>query len=106
MQRALILSNASSIEVGDISLDEEEVNVKTLFSLPDEACPATPKLLDQDMKKKERELIVRALEAGNGSRKDAAARLGISPRTLRYKIARLRDAGMELPAPAGAGGGL
>ena len=27
----------------------------------------------------------------------AAARLGISPRTLRYKIARLREAGVSLP---------
>jgi two-component system response regulator FlrC len=37
------------------------------------------------------------LEAVNGSRKEAAERLGISPRTLRYKLARLRDAGIELP---------
>ena len=50
-----------------------------------------------------RNQLIQALEAGNGSRKDAAARLGISPRTLRYKIARLRDAGMELPGAAGMG---
>ncbi|MGB5539976.1 MAG: helix-turn-helix domain-containing protein, partial [Gammaproteobacteria bacterium] len=44
---------------------------------------------------------IRALEAGNGSRKDAAARLGISPRTLRYKIARLRDAGLDVASRTG-----
>ena len=66
----------------------------------------TSRALDQDLKKKERELIIQALEAGNGSRKDAAARLGISPRTLRYKIARLRDAGMELPGAAGMGAAI
>jgi hypothetical protein len=27
-----------------------------------------------------------------------AARLGISPRTLRYKLAQLRSAGVEVPA--------
>jgi two-component system response regulator FlrC len=27
-----------------------------------------------------------------------AERLGISPRTLRYKIARMRDCGIQIPA--------
>jgi two-component system response regulator FlrC len=42
-------------------------------------------------------MILDALEEGNGSRKNAAERLGISQRTLRYKIARLRDAGVAIP---------
>jgi two-component system response regulator FlrC len=42
-------------------------------------------------------MILGALHAERGSRKDAAARLGISPRTLRYKLARLRDAGLAIP---------
>ena len=61
----------------------------------------TGRVLEKDLKMKERELIIAALEAGNGSRKDVANRLGISPRTLRYKLARLRDAGMEIPRSAG-----
>ena len=32
-----------------------------------------------------------------GSRKQTAEELGISPRTLRYKLARMRDAGASLP---------
>jgi len=32
------------------------------------------------------------------SRDDMAERLGISPRTLRYKLARLRAAGVSVPA--------
>ena len=35
-------------------------------------------------------LIVEALEKGRGSRKFAAEALGISPRTLRYKMAKMR----------------
>jgi len=104
MQRALILNNGNRIEGGDISLDEEEVHAGIGFAMPVEGEVKSTKVLNRDLKKKERELIIQALEAGNGSRKDAAARLGISPRTLRYKIARLRDAGMDLPANAGSGG--
>ncbi|WP_373025302.1 helix-turn-helix domain-containing protein, partial [Thioalkalivibrio sp.] len=33
-----------------------------------------------------------------GRRKEAADRLGISPRTLRYKLARLREHGFAVPA--------
>jgi two-component system response regulator FlrC len=46
----------------------------------------------------ERDLILDALRSGQGSRREAAERLGISPRTLRYKLARLREAGIEVPA--------
>jgi two-component system response regulator FlrC len=41
-------------------------------------------------------LILAALAAERGSRKQAAARLGISPRTLRYKLAQIREAGVAI----------
>ena len=46
----------------------------------------------------EREILLSALRDGRGKRTDVAQRLGISPRTLRYKLARLRAAGVEVPA--------
>lgn len=46
----------------------------------------------------ERDLILDALRTHQGSRREAAERLGISPRTLRYKLARLREAGIDVPA--------
>jgi two-component system response regulator FlrC len=46
----------------------------------------------------ERDLILDALRCGQGNRREAAERLGISQRTLRYKLARLREAGIEVPA--------
>jgi two-component system response regulator FlrC len=46
----------------------------------------------------ERDLILDALRTGQGSRREAAVRLGISARTLRYKLARLREAGIDVPA--------
>ena len=38
-----------------------------------------------------------ALRSGGGNRREAAERLGISARTLRYKLARLREAGIDVP---------
>ncbi len=55
--------------------------------------------LDAELRDREGELILSALRA-EGSRKDAAARLGISPRTLRYKLARLRESGICVPGNA------
>ena len=46
----------------------------------------------------ERELILDALRTGQGNRREVAERLGISQRTLRYKLARLREAGIDVPA--------
>lgn len=45
----------------------------------------------------ERDLIMNALGAG-ATRRDVADRLGISARTLRYKLARLRATGVDIPA--------
>jgi two-component system, response regulator FlrC len=49
----------------------------------------------------EYELILRTLRSGGASRERVAERLGISPRTLRYKLARMRAAGID-PALAGS----
>ena len=43
------------------------------------------------------QMILDALRNGHGSRKQAAEILGISPRTLRYKLQKLREAGISVP---------
>jgi len=58
--------------------------------------------LEEDLRVREQRLILDALCEGHGSRKRAAEKLGISPRTLRYKLARLRESGVEIPALFGA----
>ena len=52
-------------------------------------------VLGNDLKHREAELIAKALRE-EPSRKDAAERLGISPRTLRYKVAKLREEGVDV----------
>jgi two-component system response regulator FlrC len=49
------------------------------------------------LRETECDLILGALGSG-ASRREAADRLGISPRTLRYKLARLRASGIDVPA--------
>lgn len=52
--------------------------------------------LGNDLKQREYEIIMNTLRMERGSRKNTAERLGISARTLRYKIARLREEGYEI----------
>ncbi|WP_018275825.1 sigma-54 dependent transcriptional regulator [Teredinibacter turnerae] len=56
--------------------------------------------LGRDLMKREFEIIVRTLREQRGSKKNTAEKLGISARTLRYKLARLRDEGYDLDAVA------
>jgi two-component system response regulator FlrC len=59
---------------------------------------ATVNSLANSLDQAERDLILDALRSGQGNRREAAERLGISQRTLRYKLARLREAGVDVPA--------
>ena len=45
----------------------------------------------------EQKMIVTTLGRLNGSRKEAALELGISPRTLRYRLAKMKDLGIAIP---------
>lgn len=55
-----------------------------------------PTQLGDDLKQREFEIIVDTLKEEKGSRKNTAQRLGISPRTLRYKLAKMRELGLQL----------
>jgi two-component system response regulator FlrC len=59
-----------------------------------------------EMWEEESRRIVSALKANHGGRKRAAADLGISDRTLRYKLAKMRAAGIEVPGDRAVGVGV
>jgi two-component system response regulator FlrC len=104
MQRALILVNGPVIEPEHIQFEAEGVAHAAIAPAPAPQLRVQTKQaeikaqLSDSVELAERMAIMDALRVGNGSRQAAAERLGISPRTLRYKLARLRQAGIELPA--------
>ncbi len=88
LQRALILQEGREIQPADLMFES---------TLPE---PTADMALDEEadfsagMQQHEHQMIVEALR--QGSRQAAAERLGMSPRTLRYKLARLREAGYRV----------
>ncbi|MCP4995233.1 MAG: hypothetical protein GY934_15865 [Gammaproteobacteria bacterium] len=94
MQRALILCNGSSVSPDELCF---EMEAQMSRSVQQEEPKTEKNRLNADLRSMEEQMILDALREGNGNRKGAAERLGISQRTLRYKIARLRDAGIAIP---------
>lgn len=70
--------------------------------MPAEASGSLPSVdtgsYKDELKDKEHKIILETLARCQGKRKDVAQTLGISPRTLRYKLAQMRDLGISLPA--------
>ncbi|MEQ9465034.1 MAG: sigma-54 dependent transcriptional regulator [Haliea sp.] len=99
VQRASLLAVGPEIGPEDIDFVAAMAPAAPVAAVaPVVAAEAPPEpLLEGDLKERERELIVAALSAVDGNRKEAAQRLGISPRTLRYKLARFRELGLAVP---------
>jgi len=91
IQRALILKQGREILPQDIMLESSIEQVPLDPLLEDNG------KLHSDLRDRETEVIIETLRNFKGSRKKTAEKLGISPRTLRYKLAKLRDAGASLP---------
>ncbi|MFC3031806.1 sigma-54-dependent transcriptional regulator [Pseudoalteromonas fenneropenaei] len=51
-----------------------------------------------ELQDKEHKMILDTLQRYRGKRKEVAEVLGMSPRTLRYKLAKMRDLGLPVPA--------
>ncbi|MCU7809567.1 MAG: sigma-54-dependent Fis family transcriptional regulator, partial [Candidatus Thiodiazotropha sp. (ex Semelilucina semeliformis)] len=75
----------------------EEPSSPPQLSREEKPVSSSCRRLPEDLRSVEEQMILDALEEGSGSRKMAAEKLGISQRTLRYKIARMRDAGVAIP---------
>ncbi|HKJ76281.1 MAG TPA: sigma-54 dependent transcriptional regulator [Gammaproteobacteria bacterium] len=97
MQRALILQPGDTVGPEDLHF---EVAVPEARPRPGPARAEEDSGLGETVRRHEYERIREALK--RGSRKDAAEELGISPRTLRYKLARMREDGFDVPERVGA----
>ncbi|MCP6695749.1 sigma-54-dependent transcriptional regulator [Pseudomonas donghuensis] len=101
IQRALILQQGGVIEAADFCLAGALpvfAAAPVMTAAPVEAEVEAAGGLGDDMRRHEFQMIIDTLRAERGRRKEAAERLGISPRTLRYKLAQMRDAGMDVEA--------
>ncbi|MEN8178643.1 MAG: sigma-54 dependent transcriptional regulator [Pseudomonadota bacterium] len=94
MQRALILLNGDEIDVDLLSFETEMSSIPAQIS-PQQASRGGR--LPEDLRSVEEQMIMDALSETKGGRKNVAEKLGISERTLRYKIARMRDEGVSIP---------
>ncbi|MFB0979513.1 MAG: sigma-54 dependent transcriptional regulator [Alteromonadaceae bacterium] len=94
IQRAIILHSDHIIDAGDLLIENFDSEIVTDMPIENN----TEDKLGNELKLQEHQIILDTLNACRGSRKDVAERLGISPRTLRYKIAKMRDSGIQIPA--------
>ena len=91
IQRSTILLDSDVITASGLVFEQSEGPVNFAANNPLE--------LQDNLLKQEFELIKSALNKSAGNRKETAAQLGISARTLRYKLAKMRDAGLKLSEP-------
>ncbi len=126
IQRALVLHQGNVIQSGDLCLDlgitgrmerspsspiaqagpvpVNDLDQPDAYSFPAEQSAGTvlPETavtsLGDEVRQREFRIIIDALRKERGRRNRAAEQLGISPRTLRYKLAQMRDAGIDLDA--------
>ena len=87
VQRTVILAPGDEVTADDLALE---------YAAP-QASAVDDSGLQQGLQDHEFQLILDALEQTKGHRGDAAEMLGISPRTLRYKLARMRKRGLDIP---------
>jgi two-component system, response regulator FlrC len=105
MQRALVLCNGHTVDASALHIEDschagrisQGGNEAASGGAESESKSGEVAGLGEEVRNHEEQLILNALRVEQGSRKDAAARLGISPRTLRYKLARMRELGMAIP---------
>ena len=96
IQRALILCEGNVIDSHDLMLESDtQIMPRQVVSIEQE--DSNSALLGSELQHQEHQIILDTLEQCRGKRKDVAEKLGISPRTLRYKLAKMREVGIELP---------
>ena len=100
VQRAMVLQAGEWITGDDILLDARSLwqDTKESESMTDEELELSlgEPVVMQDLKEQEIKLILTTLKLQAGNRARTAEVLQMSPRTLRYKLAKLRDAGYDV----------
>jgi len=101
VQRALIVASGDTITADDVrlclpepgSVPEFNTGVTESVAIASEGASALASAKPSQMRDIERQHIIDTLKAVGGSRKKAVEKLGISERTLRYKLQQYREEG-------------
>jgi two-component system response regulator FlrC len=93
IQRALLFCGGDTLEADHILFDRAAAPRPMVETM------AEPSTLGQVVQLSEFAAIRETMKACGGSRIETARRLGISERTLRYRLAKARDQGDEIAAP-------
>ena len=92
LQRALVLESGDVIGPQSLIIERAQQLVDTTASQG-----KVPPSLGDELKNQEFRMILDSLQDEGGNRSRVAEKLGISPRTLRHKMALMRDAGWAVP---------
>ena len=95
IQRALVMMSGDAIQEQDILLDDQGMMFPAFRTETPEKEALTEEV--KPLKDQEAEVILEALKHFNGHRQKTADALNMSPRTLRYKLAKLKEEGYEIP---------
>jgi len=103
IQRVLILQTNDVLNAGDFQLGQSLAEEDSAMSSDEEDSATSSNeentgAMGKGLKEQEHNLILNTLHKTNGNRKMAAELLSISSRTLRYKLARMREKGLAVPA--------
>lgn len=97
LQRAMIMAPADSVDASHLHLQASPASTARSVSAPaavlEVSGDKTEAQRSENIRDLEREHILETLTAVGGSRKLAIERLGISERTLRYKLKQYKDEG-------------
>ncbi len=97
VQRALVLCEGGEVRAADLRFEQATASPPTPPAAADAAAGEAADGLNADLRRREWDIIIETLRSVRGSRKLTAEKLGISQRTLRYKLARMREAGLSIP---------
>ncbi len=98
MQRALILQVSGVVTENEIQFEHHSFqDTAGSNENSNDIDLNNDNTLGDDLKDREQNMIIEVLKETMGSRKSAAEKLGISPRTLRYKLAKMRERGVAIP---------
>ncbi|QUM77500.1 sigma-54-dependent Fis family transcriptional regulator [Moritella sp. 24] len=111
IQRAMILAVDGKVKNEDLILEDfsladfrasapegQAPQLQVNAEIPAQTAEFANKPLGNELRQQEYQIILETLIDCNGVRKDVSENLGISPRTLRYKLAKMRELGIEIPA--------